>query len=111
MKTILIIQARILRPIVGRPMIELILTRLSQCKEVDQLMVAASEETENDELQAFVEGNGYTCTRGSEKDVLNRFYESAKAARADVVVRITGDCPLVDSSIVDNIINFHIYCI
>ena len=110
MKIVLLIQARmgstrlprkVLRSIVGRSMIELILTRLSRCKEVDQLMVAASEESENDELQAVVEGNGYSCTRGSEKDVLKRFYESAKAASADVVVRITGDCPLADPALVD----------
>jgi len=113
MKTVLLIQARmgstrlpgkVLRPIVGRPMIELILSRLSLCKEVDQLIVAASEESENDELQAVVERNGYSCTRGSEKDVLKRFYESAKAASADVVVRITGDCPLADPALIDQCI-------
>jgi len=113
MKTVLIIQARmgstrlpgkVLRSIVGKPMIELILTRLSLCKEVDQLMVAASEESENDELQALVERNGYICTRGNEKDVLNRFYESAKAVNADVVVRITGDCPLADPTLIDKCI-------
>ena len=47
---------------------------------------------------------GYKCTRGSEKDVLNRFYESAKFVGADVIVRITGDCPLVDALLVDQCI-------
>ena len=63
--------------------------------------MAASEEAQNDELQSVVESLGYRCTRGSEKDVLNRFYESAKYLKADIVVRITGDCPLVDATLVD----------
>ena len=45
--------------------------------------------------------SGFKCTQGSEKDVLNRFYESAKSLDADIIVRITGDCPLVDPDIVD----------
>jgi glutamate-1-semialdehyde 2,1-aminomutase len=85
-------------------MIELLLTRLSQSRKLDEIVVAASEELKNDKLQSVVESLGYRCTRGSEKDVLNRFYESAKSVGADVIVRITGDCPLVDSGLVDECI-------
>jgi len=66
--------------------------------------VATSEEVQNDNLQSVVESLGYRCTRGSEKDVLNRFYESAKFIGAGAIVRITGDCPLVDSILVDECI-------
>ena len=95
---------KVLKPIVNKPMIELLLTRLSQSNELNEIVVAASEEAQNDKLQSVVESLGYQCTRGSEKDVLNRFYESAKSLKADVVVRITGDCPLIDSTLVDECI-------
>ena len=113
MKIVALVQARmgstrlpgkVLKSIVGKPMIELLLTRLSQSCELDEIVVAASEEVQNDKLQSVVESLGYQCTRGSEKDVLNRFYESAKLLKADVVVRITGDCPLVDFGLVDKCI-------
>ena len=113
MKIVAIVQARmgssrlpgkVLKPIVNKPMIELLLTRLSQSKELDEIVVATSEDPQNDELQSIVEFLGYRCTRGSEKDVLRRFYDAAKTTDADVIVRITGDCPLVDPSLVDRCI-------
>lgn len=113
MKTVALVQARmgstrlpgkVLKSIVNKPMISLLLARLSQSKELDEVVVASSEEAQNDELQLVVESLGYKCTRGSEKDVLNRFYQSAKLLKADVIVRITGDCPLVDYELVDQCI-------
>jgi len=113
MKIVALVQARIgstrlpgkvLKTIVGRSMIELLLTRLAESKELNEIVVATSEEVQNDKLQSLVESLGYQCTRGSEKNVLNRFYESAKSVDADIVVRITGDCPLVDPALVDRCI-------
>jgi glutamate-1-semialdehyde 2,1-aminomutase len=95
---------KVLMPIVGKPMIKLLLARLSQSSELDEIIVATSEEKQNDQLQSVVESLGYKCTRGSEKDVLSRFYNSAKSLKADIIVRITGDCPLVDSALVDQCI-------
>jgi len=113
MKIVALVQARmgstrlpgkVLKSIVNKPMIELLLARLSQSSELDEIVVAASEEVQNDKLQSTVESLGYQCTRGSEKDVLNRYYESAKLVGADVIVRITGDCPLIDSVLVNQCI-------
>ena len=113
MKVVALVQARmgstrlpgkVLKPIVGKPMIELLLARLSQSSELDEIVVATSKNAKNDELQSVVESLGYRCTRGSEKDVLSRFHESATFVGADIVVRITGDCPLVDSELVDECI-------
>mgnify|MGYP000079471324 CR=1 FL=1 len=113
MKIVALVQARmgstrlpgkVLKSIVKKPMIELLLTRLSQSCELNEIVVAASEERQNEQLQLVVESLGFGCTRGSEKDVLNRFYESAKFVGADVIVRITGDCPLVESTLVDECI-------
>ena len=64
-------------------------------------LLPTSEDQQDDQLQTLVEKLGYRCLRGSEKDVLKRVYEAAKLAAADVVVRITGDCPLIDPAIVD----------
>ncbi len=113
MKIVGLVQARIgstrlpgkvLRTIVDKPLIELLLKRLSKSEEIDEIVVAASEKAENDKLQSFVESLGYRCTRGSDENVLNRFYESAKLVGADVVVRITADCPLIDPALVDECI-------
>ena len=113
MKIAAIVQARlgstrlpnkVIKEIVGRPMIEILLTRLSQSKEINQIVVATSNKRENDNLKILVESLGYECIRGSENDVLSRFYRSAKKIGADVVLRITGDCPLVDSEMVDTCI-------
>ena len=113
MKIIAIVQARmgstrlpgkVLKPIVIKPMIELLLTRLSQSKELDQIVVATSMDPKNDQLQMVVESLGFRCIKGSENDVLSRYYTIAKSVSADVIVRITGDCPLVDPVLVDKCI-------
>jgi glutamate-1-semialdehyde 2,1-aminomutase len=82
-------------------MIELLLARLSRAKEVDQIVVASSVDEQNQPLVEHVRKLGYICERGSENDVLDRFFQAARAHNADVVVRITGDCPLVDPNLVD----------
>jgi glutamate-1-semialdehyde 2,1-aminomutase len=116
MKIVGLIQARmgstrlpgkVLKKIVGKPMIELLLKRLSKSDELDEIVVATSDDVENDKLQSFVESIGYRCTRGSEKNVLNRYYESAKQINADVIVRITADCPLIDPKLVDECVRVY----
>jgi glutamate-1-semialdehyde aminotransferase/spore coat polysaccharide biosynthesis protein SpsF (cytidylyltransferase family) len=113
MKIVAIVQARIgstrlpgkvLKYIVNKPLIELLLSRLSKSNELDEIVVATSDHPQDDKLQSIVEALGYKCTRGSEKDVLHRYYECAKSINADVIVRITGDCPLTDPVLVDECI-------
>lgn len=117
MKTVAIVQARmgstrlpnkVMKPIVGVPMIELLLSRLSQAREVDQIVVATSMDERNQPLAAHVRKLGFACEQGSENDVLERYLHAAKAHQADIVVRVTGDCPLVDPALVDEAIRaFH----
>lgn len=110
MKTVAIVQARmgstrlpnkVMKQIGGIPMIELLLTRLSQSNQIDQIVLATSTDKRNNPLVNHVEKLGYTCVRGSENDVLDRYLLAACQVQADVVVRITGDCPLVDPNLVD----------
>jgi len=113
MKIVAIVQARtsstrlpekVLKKINGKPMIELLLARLSKSKELDQIVVATSNNYKDKRLHYFVESLGYKCFRGSEKDVLKRFYDTSKIVNADIIVRITGDCPIIDPDIVDKCI-------
>jgi glutamate-1-semialdehyde 2,1-aminomutase len=112
-KVVAIVQARmgstrlpnkVMKPIHGIPMIELLLFRLARSTEVDQVVVATSIDDGNRPLAEFVRKIGFTCEQGSENDVLDRYVQAARAHEADVVVRITGDCPLVDPELVDECI-------
>jgi glutamate-1-semialdehyde 2,1-aminomutase len=116
MKIAAIVQARmgssrlpgkVLRNITGKPMIELLLNRLSKSKKLDEIIVSTTKKIEDDKLNSVILSLGYKCFRGSEKDVLDRYYETAKKIKADVIVRITGDCPLIDPGIVDECIKSH----
>jgi glutamate-1-semialdehyde 2,1-aminomutase len=93
-----------MQTICGTPMIGLLLKRLSNAKLVDMIVLATSEDSRNDPLVKYVQELNYTVFRGSEDDVLDRYYHVAKEVEADSVVRITGDCPLIDSVLVDEII-------
>ena len=113
MKVVAIVQARmgstrlpnkVMKPIGGIPLIELLLSRLSRANEVDQIVVATSVDDRNQPLVKHVRKLGYACEQGSENDVLDRFVRAARAHQADIVVRITGDCPLVDPALVDEAI-------
>ena len=110
MKVVAIVQARlgslrlpnkVITPIGGVPMIELLLARLSRSKSINQIVVATSRNPKNRALVEMVRDLGYECEEGSEDDVLDRFARAAQRHQADIVVRITGDCPLVDPEIVD----------
>jgi glutamate-1-semialdehyde 2,1-aminomutase len=112
-KTVAVVQARmgslrfpnkVMRLIRGTPMIGLLLGRLSNAKRVDQIVLATSEDPRNGPLDEYVRSLGYRVHRGSENDVLDRYYHAAKDAGADTVVRVTGDCPLIDPVLVDAVI-------
>ena len=113
MKVVAIVQARmgstrfpkkVMRLIQGRPMIDLLLERLSQCTRIDSIVLATSDQSSDDELASHVQGLGYHVTRGSERDVLARYWQAARSLRPGVIVRITGDCPLIDPQVVDAVI-------
>lgn len=117
MKTVAIVQARmgstrlpnkVMKPIGSVPMIELLLNRLVKSQELDQIIVATSVDSSNRPLVEHVQHLGFACEQGSENDVLERYVQAAEKHQADVVVRITGDCPLVDPILVDDCIReFH----
>ena len=114
MKIVAIVLARLtskrlpgktLMPILGIPMIELLIRRLSLSKKINQIVVAIPKNKKNKKLNIYLRRNKHQVFQGTEKNVLKRFYKAAKFYKADLVVRITGDCPLIDASIVDVLIN------
>jgi glutamate-1-semialdehyde 2,1-aminomutase len=96
--------AKVMRLICGVPMIGLLLRRLEKSSLIDQIVVATSDSPRDGPLAEYVRQLGYTVYQGSEDDVLDRYYHAAKAADAAVVVRITGDCPLIDPALVEDVI-------
>ena len=80
------------------------LNRLSQAKEIDRIIVAIPNKKEDDQLHNILKKNNYEVFRGSEKNVLKRYYDCAKKFNLKNVLRITGDCPLVDPKLVDKIV-------
>ena len=110
MNTVAIIQAlmvstrlpnKVMKPIINVPMIELLISRLAKSKEVYKIIVATSSDPRNQPLVNLVNKLGYACEQGSENDVLERYAHAARVQQADIAVRITGDCPLVDAVLVD----------
>lgn len=115
-KTIAIIQARlgstrfpakVIQPVCGTPLIEILIERLGRAQKIDQIVIATSDSSADDPLAEHLERNGHLVVRGSESDVLKRYMKAASLLDADNIVRITGDCPLIDPSLVDAVIDLH----
>jgi spore coat polysaccharide biosynthesis protein SpsF len=112
-KTVAIIQARlgstrlprkVLLDLAGQPMLTRVVNRVRRAARVDEVVVATTTETRDDELEQFCAARQWPCYRGSENDVLDRYFQAAQAHQADVVVRITSDCPLIDPAVLDSVI-------
>jgi spore coat polysaccharide biosynthesis protein SpsF len=81
---------------------------VSRCRMVDRLedvIVATSTLPADDAVADWCKSNGFTCFRGSQDDVLSRYYECAKQARPDYVIRVTSDCPFIDYDMINAIID------
>lgn len=96
---------KVLRPILGRPMLLLQLERVLRIKGVDKIIVATPE-TQSDEIADQVKMIPQIgIFKGSEEDVLERYYKAATTYEADIVIRITSDCPVIDPEIVSSVLN------
>ena len=113
MNIVAIVQARmgstrlpgkVMMKINNTPMIGLLFERLSKSKKITKIILATSISANNNPLEQYINSLNYSVYRGDESNVLDRYYQIAKQENADVVVRITGDCPLIDSSLVDEVI-------
>lgn len=95
------LRGKMTMPVAGRPLLERLLDRLALCRTLDEICLATTTNADDDPLVAICAARGIAVHRGSEHDVLGRFHDAALGRQADVCVRITGDCPLLDPAIVD----------
>jgi spore coat polysaccharide biosynthesis protein SpsF len=89
------------KPILGRPMLARLLERLRRARSVDAICLATSVDPSDAVLEELAHGEGIACHRGSLEDVLDRVLGAARSVNGDVIVEITGDCPLVDPQVID----------
>lgn len=97
---------KVMAPVLGQPMIARQLERLARSARLDHVAVATSADPSDDVLATFCEGLGYPVFRGSLDDVLDRFHGAMERfPQADVIVRLTADCPLADPGVIDAVID------
>jgi spore coat polysaccharide biosynthesis protein SpsF len=96
---------KILADIAGQPMLQRVFIRTSRAASVFQTLFATTTDPSDDPVAEYCDFSGIPFTRGSQFDVLDRYYQAAKSAKADVVVRITADCPVIDPELIDNVVN------
>ena len=116
-RVVAIIQARmgstrlpgkIIERIGDQSLIEILVNRLKKSKNLDDIVIATTDNKDDDVVEKLCHKKGINCYRGSEEDVLGRYVEASKVFNADVVVRITGDNPLTDVDLVDKLVVAHI---
>ncbi|GCL36294.1 acylneuraminate cytidylyltransferase [Sphaerospermopsis reniformis] len=115
MKTVTIIQARmgstrlpgkVMKPLCGKTVLFHVISRVKACSLVDEVVVATTTSLADDVIVAEAEKCGVNWFRGSEEDVLERYYLAAKQYQADVIVRVTSDCPLFDAEVLNGMLEY-----
>ncbi|HBD08255.1 MAG TPA: hypothetical protein DCZ69_08335, partial [Syntrophobacteraceae bacterium] len=95
---------KILADIAGRPMLAHVYMRSSRAASVTGTIFATTTDASDDPVAEYCDFSGIPFRRGSLYDVLDRYYQTAQAAEADVVVRITADCPVIDPVLIDDVV-------
>ncbi len=117
MKVVCIMQARVgstrlpgkvLKKICGKTVLEHDIERLRRVKNIDEIVIATTVAERDINIVKEAERLGVKYFRGSEEDVLSRYYLAAKESNAEIVVRVTSDCPLLDSFVTENIIQLYL---
>ncbi|WP_077624239.1 cytidylyltransferase domain-containing protein [Sediminibacillus massiliensis] len=112
MKVAAIIQARmgstrlpgkVLKQVLGKALLTYEIERVQRARDIDQLLVATTKESADDAIVSLCKSINVPCFRGSEADVLERYYLAAVREKADVIVRLTADCPLIDPAQIDKV--------
>ncbi len=116
MTTLVVVQARVgssrlpgkvLLPVAGAPLLQRQIERLVCARRRFELVVATTTEADDDAIAALCARLGLSCFRGHPTDLLERHYQAARAAHADVVVKIPSDCPLIDPQVVEQVLDEH----
>ena len=94
-----------LLPLCDKPVINHVFHQLSFSKRLSNIILATSNDVSDDLLKEWAKNNNRDCYRGSLDNVLERYYFAAKKYQGDVIVRVTADCPLIDPTVVDLVID------
>jgi len=114
-KVLIIVQARmgstrlpgkIMKTVLGRPLLDFLVHRLKRSALADGIVIATTKNKQDVKIVNFCLGQEIFCFAGSEDDVLDRYYQAATKFNADVIVRISSDCPLIDPLLIDKLISF-----
>ncbi len=117
MKIVAIIQARmnasrlpgkVLKDLAGKTVLSHVIERVKAAQSVNEVIVATTVNKEDDPVERLCESLKIKFFRGSQDDVLDRFYNTAKMFQADCVLRITADCPLIDPLVIDKVVGVHL---
>ena len=95
---------KVLAPLGGRSILARVTSRLARCRSIDEVVVATTDQAADDPLAAAAHALGVSVVRGSCDDVLARYLRAARCVEADVIVRVTADCPLIDPGVVDLVV-------
>jgi spore coat polysaccharide biosynthesis protein SpsF len=95
---------KILMEINHKPILYYVINQVQNSKKIDNLVIATPKKTQDDQIAKLVDSYGVEVFRGSENDVLDRYYQCAKNYNADIIVRVTSDCPLIDPNLIDRCI-------
>jgi spore coat polysaccharide biosynthesis protein SpsF len=98
---------KIMKEVMGKPLLEYQVERMKRVKSADEIVIATTWGEADRVIVDYCDRLSIHYFRGSEQDVLSRYYEAAKASHADVVVRLTSDCPLIDPSIVERVLQYY----
>ena len=96
---------KVLEDICSYPMLDWVVYRAKKSSHISAVMVATTTDTNDDRIATWCAANQVDYYRGAAQDVLDRFYQAALVARADVIVRLTADCPLIDPQVIDDVID------
>lgn len=98
---------KVLRPLLGRPMLAHIVERVRACQGIATVVVATSDRESDEPIRRMCAEHGILCFAGSEEDVLDRFYQAAVRFGGDPLIRITADCPLVDPELLSKLVVYY----
>ncbi len=99
---------KVLMDLEGQPLLYHIVMRLKQCPLLDTIIIATSEEPSDEPIVSFCQKHNFSYFAGSKDNVLDRYYQAAKKFQLDIIVRITGDCPLIDPEVADRTIRYYL---
>lgn len=99
---------KIIKKVCGSTLLEHEILRVKKSKLIDQVVIATTNKSQDDIVEELVKKIGVKIFRGSENDVLDRYYQAAKKFKATCVVRLTGDCPLIDPEVIDKVVKYYL---